>query len=287
MKKLILLSYILLMGTCSRAQNYIPFPDSGAIWVNTISQVVNTPFIHCELWKATNFCADGIDTTINSITYTRIDSCEGGYKGALRDDNGKVYYVPTDSTTEFLLYDFTAQAGDTLMIYYEFSNGSGELFQYIVGWIDSIEIYGEFHKVIYPEFGGPGWIEGVGNSYGLFAEPFDNISGWCSDLQCMSINDSTYYPYEGTGSCYLGVGLNENEFEQLSIYPNPSIDGKITIDIEDFSSELSYHIITPNGQTVQKGSLNYSQTSIELKSGTYFIQIANEQQVLTKKIIIP
>ena len=54
------------------------------------------------------------DTVINAQKYVKIEK-NHRYEGALReDDDANIYFVPSDSTKEFLLYAFHAQVGDAL-----------------------------------------------------------------------------------------------------------------------------------------------------------------------------
>jgi hypothetical protein len=51
---------------------------------------------------------------MNGQLYTKLYQ-ENSYSGAMREGNNRdIYYVPADSTHEYLLYAFNAQAGDTL-----------------------------------------------------------------------------------------------------------------------------------------------------------------------------
>lgn len=63
------------------------------------------------------------DTIINSVRYIKLQEDvndfhryeDGHYVGALREGNNRdIYYIPTDTTHEYLLYAFNAQVGDTL-----------------------------------------------------------------------------------------------------------------------------------------------------------------------------
>ena len=54
------------------------------------------------------------DTIINATRYVKLEQ-EGIYKGAMREGtNADIYYVPNNSTHEYLLYAFNAQVGDSL-----------------------------------------------------------------------------------------------------------------------------------------------------------------------------
>lgn len=59
------------------------------------------------------------DTVINSQTYVKLERQESeyykSYCGSLREgDNSHIYYIPTNSTQEYLIYAFNAQVGDEL-----------------------------------------------------------------------------------------------------------------------------------------------------------------------------
>ena len=71
---------------------------------------------------------------IDSQVYTKLLYCDGGYKGAFRDDGGVVWYVPADSLQEYLLYDLTLTAGDTAHnVYWEQGlSGAGALSDVVV-----------------------------------------------------------------------------------------------------------------------------------------------------------
>ena len=54
------------------------------------------------------------DTVINGQIFAKLYK-ENSYSGAMREGtNRDIYYVPADSTHEYLLYAFNAQVGDTL-----------------------------------------------------------------------------------------------------------------------------------------------------------------------------
>jgi Secretion system C-terminal sorting domain len=287
MKNISSLLILVSIGFAGRSQGFIAFPDSGAIWVNTISYVEFVPIIHCELASTFNYCVDGEDTIINANTYSVVKICDQNiYVGAWRDINGIVYYVPPDSTSEYVLYDFTVEAGDTIPEVWIGSWPGGVYQNLSVDQIDSTLIWGTYRKVIYVGQGDYFWIEGIGCTQGLFMDPWVNISGVCFDLYCMSENDTTLYPYENLNSCYLGVEIEElNDFD-FSLYPNPSSDGRFTIESKSKSENLFYKIFTPNGKVVQEGKLETDQIDLGIISGIYFIQVSDGHGLVTRRIIV-
>lgn len=270
---------LIFISTNTFSQNYIPFPDSGATWVNVTKQVNPFPIPMCEFWYATNYCVNGEDTLINATNYTKVEICQvGSYEGAIRDDNGKVYYVPEDSTAEILLYDFTLDSGDTV---YE---GKWQVpWDMEITQIDSVLIFGEYHKKIQLE--GAIWIEGIGNVNGLFSENISNISGVCYELGCFSINDSTKYPNETLESCYLGVGLNEKEHFQFNVFPNPNETGKLQINHNSIES-ISYSLIDLQGKLIEQGELIGSDIELPDKQGIYILKLQGSFGVRSERIIV-
>ena len=109
------------------------------------------------------------DTLINGQQYVKLTSDKDSrYPGAMREGNNRdIYYVPANSTHEYLLYAFNAQVGDTLSnlwvggygrdyqgVVQAISNGSPRIFtigvKFDYYWSDDY---------LYPIR----WIEGVGS----------------------------------------------------------------------------------------------------------------------------
>ncbi|MFT6502531.1 MAG: hypothetical protein ACJASQ_002658 [Crocinitomicaceae bacterium] len=271
------------------AQNYYPFPDSIATWVNVAYDVGGGSFV---LAYSEYFCMNDEDTLINNNTYTQLDYClTGDYKGALRDTAGIVYYVPSDSTSEFLLYDFWAAPGDTINYYSEGSGSNGFMSQYIVqpSDISSVMINGQSRRELYIE--GSSWVEGIGCMQGFFESPQGNLSNIALFLYCMS-EAGTVLPgigeLSGTSlACNLFIGLDENSITNLNVYPNPS-DGIIHAEVEG-EIERAY-FVNLLGEVIDMNF--YHSNSIlemntqELESGVYFLYIELENRTYFSKIVI-
>ncbi|MEO8069113.1 MAG: T9SS type A sorting domain-containing protein [Flavobacteriales bacterium] len=211
-----------VLGLQASAQ--MPFPDSAATWVNTRYNV--SPFpppAQYYLQDVNSYCASGADTVINAMMYTKLEFCEGGYKGAFRGDSGAVRYVPGGSTQEVLLFDFGMAVGDTATVYYE------EIGQPSTALITVNQLlpHPDFpdRMVTYLDLGAQ-WIEGIGPAWGLFTEPWINVSNYALFLECMSHGDTLLYPVlEMNGVCALNVGTTEQQpVQTLAAYPNPARD---------------------------------------------------------------
>lgn len=286
MKRSFYICLILFSQVCF-SQTYIELPDSNAKWINIHRTFTGSPVL---LETQIQYCASGIDTVINSNAYFIIDTCGGGYKGAMRNDNGRVHYVPKDSVNEFLLYDFTVNDGDSLYdVYIESANGYGALYDLKVdsGAVDSILIDGFYRKKISFWFGAYGWIEGIGNEQGLFWEPWGNISGYSLELFCMSVSNISVYPDAGFGICESFIGIEEelNEENDIMIFPNPT-DNDFSLQT-DLSIQELYIIDSRGNRIFETGNLARNAV-IQLdtfSSGVYIIVIRTDNQIFTKKII--
>lgn len=284
--KAILLFTAILFGWNGSAQSYIDLPLNNSKWINTF----NTPFGQPGFWVPfqVQFCAMGQDTSINSINYVAVDTCGKGYKGALRNDNGKVFFVPKDSAREFLLYDFTVSGGDTLhQVYFEIGGGMPTVDDIYIppGHVDSVLIDGLWRKRINID---GGWVEGIGNLQGLFWEYWYNVSGYAASLLCMSSNGNTVYPEAAFGACESSFETEESNEPNLSFqaYPNPTFKSlKIAC-----NGQVDEVILTAvNGQkmkelTVQDQKDIYLDIN-DLPSGIYILIVRSKEQLLTKRIV--
>ena len=276
------------------SQEYLPLPETNSKWINTHSILEWNPTPHFVITDIVNYCTQGIDTTINELTYFIIDTCDGGYKGALRNDNGKVWFIPKNLQTEFLLYDFTAVPGDTISdVYIEGFFGYYELYDLYVesNAVDSILIGETYRKRINFEVGY--WIEGIGNTQGLFLEPWPNVSDYSVDLYCMSENDTTLYPEFSIGECESPVGINENENDNLqtTIYPNPFKD-KFFVELQGLISKLNMRnmkILNSVGQQINPVyHVESDRINIEMgrfPAGIYLVILTIDEKVYCRKLI--
>jgi hypothetical protein len=246
MKKFILSALMLIVTTISYPQTsvYHPFPVGDAYWRESSEGYQCC----CSDYQ---YILRG-DTTIGGYIYQNIehsgvtfDLNPGGwcivggyshyfkhYKGAIRNDipGKKVWFVPADSSSEQLLYDFNMELHDTLAPSYLYNqNWAGPDYYICIGSIDSVLVGEYYHKRfgivttndlqnVYAYL-----IEGVGSSFGLFGSlgvlwpPFE----FGSLLECLTIDGVTVFPDNST-ACLLITGINKpTERLGFSIYPNP------------------------------------------------------------------
>lgn len=220
------------------AQVNFPFPDSAATWVQYAEQMVTEPPLpEFALVGTSNICITGADTLVAGVNYKKVEQCNWNYSGALREDSGRVYFLPADSAQAYLLYDLSLSIGDTVHDVFvdeglAFSGVS--YYPLLVNYVvDQTGVVAgrKFLRLAQP-WGGPEqiWIEGFGSPYGLFSQQDPiNVSGSQTGIRCMSHRDTSWYysTWEVTGapgySCAPQyVGIKETLKAATAVYPNPT-----------------------------------------------------------------
>ncbi len=197
----------------------------------------------CIQYEDYNYYVSG-DTIFNGLTYKKIfrqgtgsyswfgpppvpAPCTGTYsyintvsEHFVRSVNKQMFIRVYGDTSEYLLYDFDLQIGDTLPLTY---NNFEPLI--IVTSIDSFSTPYGYRKRF--ALAGNTWaselLEGIGHNRG-FLEPVHTPFECGFTLNCFSLNDTAYYPAPGP-SCMLILGAGElPESPKGNITPNPFSD---------------------------------------------------------------
>lgn len=209
--------FFALLAWSSMAQDDLSFPDSAAAWTNAYYYYPPPP-PGPELTNLTSYCANGQDTVLFDVEYKRIDTCGGGYKGAIRVLNEQVYFVPKDSLQEFLLYDFSLVFGDTAYDVYMEEPGGGAYVRDVRIFYDNSWLGTPGRRAFDTSEGV--WIQGVGSHTGLFMNSGVNVSNYLIELYCMSREDSTIY---GVAGCPVSLGVGSDlEASVPTLHPNPT-----------------------------------------------------------------
>jgi hypothetical protein len=269
-------------------------PDSAGIWVNEFLpyHFDDLMFVVYDDASYVNYCTNGVDTLIGIESYTIIDTCLGGYKGAFREDSGQVYYVPKGEVIEYLLYDFTAIDGDTLYDVYIEEDWPSELawdlydLEVTIPALDSILVGGIYRKLMFA--GNAEWIEGIGSKAGLFKGSGENVSNYFISLFCHSELDNGQFPIDSSEPCYLFNSIADTNPISLSVFPNPTA-GRLTIDASNFKDSFHIEVYNLLGELVfQDRSLQSAETVLNLASlsqGNYLLILHNENSLYKKKIV--
>jgi hypothetical protein len=303
MKKIVLVSFILVLCTASFAQLRYFFPDSNA----------------CFSAGSYKFWFNG-DTAINNLKYKKVymqsydsipDFGRASYYSAIREDTlaEKVYMFALGDTMERLIYDFTLREGDSVRV----SNFCPQLC-YTPEWenmcpvpvvekVDSILIGDNYRKRIVitkedqysDQWFELCWIEGIGSSNGPFT-PLESCivdGGFVGPLLCVHIDgELVYQPYaeiEGLDGCYSYNGLgeiNDSYLESINIYPTVA-DDVLNIEHSDiFDAGCKYFIYNILGKQVADGKLDSNMINVSyLESGMYMIVLYKSDKVYSGRFV--
>lgn len=89
-----------------------------------------------------------------------------------------------------------------------------------------------------------------------------------------SINQGVQQPFE----FYPHVGMDENSFVEVTLFPNPTNEF-IILKFENFTNDLSYSLYDMNGKIVSSGNVESSETQIDMRAfakGHYNLAIKNQ-----------
>lgn len=170
------------------------------------------------------------DTVINSQVFSKLfqnkfilippgevyftDTIIGEYMGAIRNaENKQVIFWSASADTAAIIYDFNLSIGDTI---------SGEVEDFIINHIDSVEYCGIYHKRYIQLLDGGLFdetiTEGIGFSNGLlgYFYRFDNRGENTRILKCYTEMDNNECP-----TCENLLGIVPYDFETI-VYPIPA-----------------------------------------------------------------
>jgi hypothetical protein len=287
MKRHILIFIIFLIANCTEAQLYHKLIKTNSVWdeYSTILPAM------CYTSGARHYFTNQ-DTVINGLTYRvcmsqqiiqvnpgpfcppfEVSSNEYIAVFMREDTIAKTVYINSSQTggMDELLYDFSLSAGDTLKSTYL---GAGETI-IILAVEDLILNNGKTRKnfIINPTLNSS-YIEGIGSSYGLFAQipiTFCECAGgyFCVKEDEVSLLGSGYLcnlPY---------VGEEEIKLQEFRVYPNPVINN-LNINIKKSHTGSRFEINNLLGVKCLDRMLNNETNVLEISDfdpGIYLYQI--------------
>ena len=225
------------------------------------------------------------DTIISSTIYKKIFI--GSYAGALRESNKIVYFIPDTSSTEYILYNFNLNQGDTL--FHPFGPCCCAPIQdtMIVNFVDSIISPNGYLRQIHFNF--VTWIEGVGSIFHLL-QPFAVAPVSGNDfLECMVGDNGIVYAWNSS-YCITSTHDESNQTVISHFYPNP-FQTLAVLKLEDprYSNGI-VNIYNEYGQLVNQFQMKNLEAIINknnLTCGIYFYQVKkNGLQIISGKFII-
>jgi hypothetical protein len=295
--KQLLLFFLVFFNAVSFGQSFEKIIDSTKIWVTLMSCGPPGCLLQSTFQK---FSGDTIIGTQHFIKYYKSNDSlmmqfiHSGY--VCEDTDSKVYFRNITGTQNYLIYDFQAEAGDTLNIW-----GAN----LIVDTIDSVQIGGSLRKrlKLHPEFSGyqEYWIEGIGSKQGVLYGYTVGYVGCGYRLQCYFKNDTLLYHNDDAVYCYpfpidncyinyVGISEPERLVPKLCIMPNPVTTNSIVQIKSNDQKDNAFDVYDLLGAKVGKVSTNNNSQIIirksDFKSGMYFIRGKIEGLDVFEKFIV-
>ena len=244
------------------------------------------------------------DTTINGMTYFKVlktgfdtfDFLQGGgtdsygtmhdYLDPIREADQSIYAFSRTMNEEYLLYDYSAQVGDTLK--------SGNCERDTVISIDTLLLGNvprkQFHLPAPYTADISRLVEGIGSTFGFQWHVCNIIPNPVVYLQCFC-QDGACLKFYGNYDCSsLLVANEEREERAFSIHPNPFIDELEIHFSEALQQSVSLVIIDMMGAVVFNLHLS-SADSIEriaipdLATGLYIISVRHQDGIYSQKMM--
>ena len=261
----VILLLLLAGGMTMQAQDYIPVVQKGNEW-HTFETAIH--------WinNYVNWCSG--DTLIGDVRYMKImGTLNNGNPNlftVLREEDGKVWKRHLNTSEETLLYDFTANVGDTLTI--------GDFGQrLIVDSIGTVQIGNADRKKFWLRLqsNNPGgyqftetWVEGIGSDYGLLWSGYLSIPDGWHCLLCFHQNGELVWENPEYGFCTY-TAVEETKDSRISVYPNPAKD-KVVIEGLEACSVQVYNAL---GQLVKQVQDTNEISVAGLPEGVYLLKV--------------
>ena len=282
-KAKVLLLLLLAMAGMAKAQDYEPIIQEGNEW-HTLDVIVNPGFPPNHHYSTlVHWLSD--DTLVDGVRYTKVLETRNGegtprLATLLREEDGKVW--KRESSTDLLLYDFTAQVGDTVR-FGDFAES------FVVDSISFEQIGGVDRKKIwfgleYDITGEPyaieTWTEGIGSDMGLLFSGWYYVTGGYYRALCFHQNGELLWQNDYYGTCMIDA-VEEEVAPAVSVYPNPVSE---TVSIEGLEP-AEVQVYNTLGQMVKTVKDSHEINMAGLPQGVYLLRIADaEGNIYTNKI---
>ena len=205
MKRITLLSLLTIM-TIALYSQYLPLVEEGKEW-STLTEIFHFP------WDPATYTTEIIkidgDTIINSVTYSKLYSSPEEIptnwylSNFIREDSDKkVWFRDLNGDTDYLMYDFSVNVGDSVPI------GYFDPVYLHVNSIVPIEVNGTVRKHYTlsctgsPEYEET-WIEGLGSDKGLLYSGGVYFTGGWTYLLCVHEDAALAYINPENNVCYF------------------------------------------------------------------------------------
>ncbi len=279
-KHLLTLALLLFLLTETKAQQYHPFPTSDGAWLYGL-----TDDFHQWTYSFTAYVLQG-DTTIGGGQYKKISN--GSYAGAMRESNKIIYFVPADSSHEYVLYNFNLTVGDTIIN--PFGGSVDNKDTITVVQVDSVLTQNGYYRQLRLSSTAV-WIEGIG-SLDYLLQPAINYNVSAEYVLACFSNDSNNV-YSFNYNCTVGINEVKNTDQSFSVYPNPA-NSKLTIHAASFNADEVVTVSVMNileqnmlsfPPLLGRGAGGEAFDVSGLAAGMYFLEMKSQSRVAVKRFV--
>jgi hypothetical protein len=290
MKKYVAIFFLIVFHTTfCFSQNLI---SEDKLWSNVTFGTENP-----DIYKSSYWIKFQGDTTINNVQYKKIlqadDSLHSDWylNGFIREDivAQKVYLFNNYTESDQLLYDFSLEKGDSILIWdgLTFAKIDTILYEPFGNSKDTVK------QICFNKGCTHRWIKGIGSTRGVL-NGLNTIMtvGAYYNLVCYYENDKLIYHNSQFDTCFpdsttVSISMFDDK-KKIEIFPNPA-KNKITIYSQSGKiSEVKIYDLTG---TCLYQNLNINSNRIDLKTdnfskGMYILKVKDEQDENSHKIII-
>jgi hypothetical protein len=291
-----ILSFMLAcIGTIACGQVYHPLVDTTKLWSTLHTYIPIAP-------PTSDYIKFEDDTLIGNMSYyhvwhyTNQAMTQRYLDGFIREDlpQQTVYMRYTDVGTEYLLYNFGSNVGDTLYLH-------DNPFPYVLDSVGTFTlITGEHRRALYfhSAFYYPcyeTWVEGIGSlTKGVLNSGSCGFVGDDPKMLCHWEHDTLKYHTPDYPNCFYITGIGDRAGEQsaIRVFPNPATGG-ITVSVTArIGEKVLFEITDLHGVVVLKREVAPGETFVHLDRsvilpGIYLYRVTSSTGILrTDKLTI-
>lgn len=290
----ITLSCLVLTALCFSVQSQsFPTYKDNPLWHVLVWDDAQTRYAHTETFAYTK------DTAFCEKEYSVFQLHSQQVYIQVNGEKVKFKLYPHCDSTDYLLYDFDAEKGDTLYVgWNDINSGPWRIDLDIIPVIIDSVYYEEYHGVsrktlhiLFDEGSiyGENWIRGVGSTEHPFYPVYCGYSGFelYYDVLCydsMQVNLFVNNVYNTCDTTFSGDVKIDYKNNKVTLYPNPTAN---TIYFEGLSESNRIKIIDTKGKIVlEEDNVTNSLDIHKLSKGLYILLVYNTDNklVLTQKI---
>lgn len=289
MKKFNIALILLFFVLKTFSQEYLRLVEENKTW-NVLSVTLTTELD--TSYSTITYMLSG-DTTLNSIVYQKLYSSKEveptnwSLEYAIREGlDKKVWLLDFKSENEYLLYDFSVDPEDTVLV------GNVESIYLHVDSVTEIAINQRQRKKFWmtginlPDYKET-WIEGIGSDRGICWSGSAMLAGGWYRLLCVHKDNDLIYMNPHYQSCFLFTNNSVFDDTYIKLIPNPANSFMRIINGEYIEIE-STQIYNLSGKLVRQYNPKESLLDItNISSGVYLVKIKYKGGEKVQRIIIP